>query len=160
MDGSLLRIGRLQFHLRQQAAPRGPLTTGDWFVGVHIPGDGPLDPTAVDKSLDAAASIFADRFPDRPIVAASCDSWLLDPHLATSMPASNMSGFARRFALESLRPEPTDALYFTFRTRDFARVPRLPRDTSLQRAVLDRIEAGGIWQVGSGWLPWPAVPSP
>lgn len=159
LDGSLFRIGRLQFHLQPTLRSRGPLAAGDWFLGIHIPEDGPLHPLAVDEALDTATTFFAVHFPDRRLRAASCDSWLLDPHLANVLPTSNMAAFAARFELDALRPEPGDALYFTFRTRDMARVPALPRTTSLQRAVLERIDAGGVWQVGTGWIPWPATPS-
>lgn len=159
MDGSLLRIGRLQFHLQQTATARGPLRASDWYVGLHIPEDGPLDPAAVDDSLWSAAKFYEQHFADKPVRAASCDSWLLDPHLASALPSSNMSAFARRFTLAALRPEPSDALYFTFRTRNLENVADLPRDTSLQRIVAGHIEADGIWQVGTGWIPWPAPAS-
>jgi hypothetical protein len=31
----------------------------------------------------------------------------------------------------------------------------LPRKTSLQRTVLERIDDGGTWQLGHGYLPLP-----
>lgn len=149
LSGLLFRLGRLQFHLHRETA-KGP-----WVIGLHIPEDGPLDPASVDESLALAAVFFARQFPDARIDHASCDSWLLDPHLSAGLPASNMAKFAARFSNVELRNEPKDALYFTFRAPADAEPTTLPRESSLQRLVLERIDAGGTWQVGKGVCAWP-----
>jgi hypothetical protein len=149
LSGSLFRLGRLQFHLHRDPA------NGPWAVGLHIPEDGALDANSVDASLRLAATFFAEHFPAQRIDHAYCDSWLLDPHLAGELPNSNMAGFAARFTNVELREEPGDALYFTFRVPADAEISTLPRDSSLQRVVLERIEGGGSWQVGKGLAPWP-----
>lgn len=152
--GLLVRLGRLQFHLHRENP------AGAWVVGIHIPEDGSLDPAAVDASLNQAAAFYARHYPDVAIEHAYCDSWLLDPYLSAGMPGSNIAAFAARFTDVLLRDEPADALYFTFRVPADADVSTLPRDSSLQRLVLERIAAGGIWQCGKGTTPWPAVPEP
>jgi hypothetical protein len=39
-----------------------------------------------------------------------------------------------------------------FRTRDLSRLDELPRETSLQRAVLERLDRGESWQTARGYL--------
>ncbi len=149
LSGSLYRLGRLQFHLHREPG------SGAWVVGIHIPEDGPLDAASVDSSFALAAAFFAEYFPEHPIEHAYCDSWLLDPYLSTGLPNSNMARFAARFSDIALRDAPAEALYFTFRAQADIDVSTLPRESSLQRLVLGRIDENGIWQAGKGRAPWP-----
>jgi hypothetical protein len=135
-----------------------PAPEGEWIVGVHIPEDGGLSPVAVDESLVLARGFLDRHFPDKPVRLATCDSWMLDPYLAERLPDSNIAAFARRFTVSRCSPAASDAVYFTFRTRDMADLAQLPRDTSLQRVVLERIDDGGTWQLGHGHLKLPAAP--
>ncbi|MFW0774995.1 acyltransferase domain-containing protein [Paenarthrobacter nitroguajacolicus] len=147
MAGNLFRLGRLQFHL-VPAEDQG----SDWVLGVHIPEDGGLSPSLVDASFEEARSFFPRYFPDKPAHRATCDSWMLDPYLAKHLPDSNIASFARRFTLDRCSDAPTDAIYFTFRQRGLQDLDKLPRETSLQRVVLERIDDGGTWQLGHGHL--------
>lgn len=147
MAGNLFRLGRLQFHLVPAAEH-----SAEWVLGVHIPEDGGLSPDLVDASFAQARSFFPRYFPDKPAPKATCDSWMLDPYLVERLPQSNIASFARRFTLDRCTDAPTDAIYFTFRQRGLHDLDRLPRETSLQRVVLDRIDDGGTWQLGHGYL--------
>jgi GNAT-like C-terminal domain/N-acyltransferase N-terminal domain len=154
-SGVLYQLGRLQFLLYAEHEPVPGVEPGEWVVGVHIPETGPLTPEAVDDSLAQAATFFAEHFGDKPVRTATLHSWLLDPYLVEHLPAgSNMVRFARRFTLldRPLTNDDGSAVYFTFRTRDLDRLDRLPRDTSLQRLVLDRIATGDHWHNVSGYL--------
>ncbi|MCZ9883733.1 acyltransferase domain-containing protein [Arthrobacter sp. B2a2-09] len=154
MAGNIFRIGRLQFHLVRDAA--GSVTaSGSWVLGVHIPEDGGLSPALVDSSFSQAREFFDRYFPDKAVSVASCDSWMLDPYLARKLPDSNIAAFARRFSLDRCSEAPSDAVYFTFRHRGMENLDRLPRETSLQRVVLERIDDGGVWQLGHGHLELP-----
>lgn len=156
MAGNLFRLGRLQFHLvpaREEAGHADPHSTAkEWVLGVHIPEDGGLSPALVDASFAEARSFFPRCFPDKPAAVATCDSWMLDPYLVARLPDSNIASFAKRFTLDRCTDAPTDAVYFTFRQRGLQDLDRLPRDTSLQRVVLERIDDGGTWQLGHGHL--------
>lgn len=156
MAGNLFRLGRLQFHLvRSSEEPNqsgSPAPDQCWVLGVHIPEDGGLSPALVDASLAEAKLFFPRYFPDKPATAATCDSWMLDPYLAERLPGSNIASFARRFTVDRCSDAPTDAVYFTFRQRGLQDLDKLPRDTSLQRVVLERIDDGGTWQLGHGHL--------
>ncbi|WP_442545580.1 acyltransferase domain-containing protein [Arthrobacter sp. KN11-1C] len=155
MAGNIFRIGRLQFHLVRGDAEASGDAGGSWVLGVHIPEDGGLSPALVDASLSQAREFFDRYFPDKAVSVASCDSWMLDPYLALQLPHSNIASFARRFTVDRCSDAPSDAVYFTFRQRGMENLDRLPRETSLQRVVLERIDDGGVWQLGHGHLALP-----
>ena len=52
---------------------------------------------SVDDSFAAATDFFARYFPDYPTRDFYCQSWLLDPQLATLLPDSNLAAFQRRW---------------------------------------------------------------
>ena len=151
----IFALGRLQFALqRSTLGVPGVFEAGDWVLAVHIPESGPLLPDAVDASFAEAKEFFSSRFPERPVRAVTCDSWMLDPFLLErTTPTSNIGSFIRRFTpIGHFSVGHTDALYFVFRTRDLDLVPTLPRETSLQRAVIERLELGQSWEVHWGYL--------
>lgn len=154
----LFALGRLQFALERPNSALvealGAVDASEWALAVHIPESGPLTPELVDDSLRRASEFFPRHFPDRPATIVTCDSWMLDPYLQTRMDAeSNVGSFIRRFSpFGTMADDATAALYFVFRTRDGSRVGSLPRDTRLQRAVLDRWESGEVWRSGRGYL--------
>ena len=146
-SGSLYWLGRLQFNLELLDSGR--------VCSTHIPRSGPLHPAAVDRSFAAAARFFPTHFPDRPVTDFWCRSWLLDPSLAAALdPTSNMARFQSRWRLHGRDlPGDEDALFFCFARRGEPDLATLPRDTSLQRALLERLESGGHWSVRVGRLP-------
>lgn len=135
-SGRLVQLGRLQFEPR---AGR---------LAVHVPEEGgPLSPAAVDASLARAREVFPD------VPQACCTSWLLDPQLADHLrPGSNILRFQRRFAPTGERSlDDAHVLEFVFHTLD-PDLDRLPRDTTLQRAIVDRLRRGGHWFSVAGTL--------
>lgn len=145
-SGNLYWLGRLQFNL----APRGD----GWQVSTHIPETGPLTPDAVQDSFRQAAAFFAEHFADHPASVFHCGSWLLDPQLVEVLrPESNMVHFQRLWHLEGEpREADDDAIFFVFRRRGDVDRSTLPRDTTLQRAILDKLDAGGHWYFWSGTI--------
>ena len=135
-SGRLFQLGRLQFEPRASC------------LAVHIPEEGgPLAPVAVDASLRRARELFpAHR-------QACCTSWLLDPQLADYLPAdSNIVRFQRRFQpTETTGVEDARVLEFVFHTLD-PDFDRLPRETALQRAIVDHLRRGGHWFSVAGRL--------
>lgn len=156
-SGRIYQLGRLQYLIHQPTAPIPGVADGEWILGVHIPEGGGLGAEAVNDSLAQAGAFFAGHFPEKPVRTANCESWLLDPYLAGHLdPASNIAKFAALFTpYGEPRNEPTDAVYFTFRTRSMDNLAALPRATALQQVVLERIDAGGAWQLGFGSLQLP-----
>jgi len=140
--GELYELGRLQFELQPSA------------LGLHIPATGPLTPQACDESLAVAKAFVGRFFPDPDRRRVVCTSWLLDEQLAHYLPAdANIIRFQRRFTLnQDVIVDDLEPLRFIFR-----RIPtdlaELPRDSRLQRALLDHLERGGHWRIRTGWFP-------
>lgn len=165
--GELFQLGRLQFErarLGQRSAPVIAAAGADAVPGtpclnLHIPDfQGPLTPSACDRSLAWAREFFARHFPEERPVAALCHSWLLDAQLKRYLPAdSNIIRFQDRFrtAREDTEPADTEPVRFVFGDPDLP-VAELPRRTSVERAVGDHLRTGGHWYIGHGWFPFPA----
>ncbi|MEV0531954.1 acyltransferase domain-containing protein [Kitasatospora sp. NPDC050463] len=157
--GELYQLGRLQFQRKRLTGPDAEAAAGagfgPWCLQLHIPDHcGPLSPEACDRALARARGFFARHFPGEPYPAACAFSWLLDPQLCRYLPAdSNIVRFQRRFT--PLRPpgEPEDDNPLRYVFGDAGRpLDSLPRDTPLQRALVDHLRAGGHWYVARGWL--------
>lgn len=145
-SGALYWLGRLQFNLQPE---------GDgWVLSTHIPRIGPLTPGSVDQAFAAGRDFFATCFPEYPVRAFVCQSWLLDPALTADLPQSNLAAFQRRWTLTGERlPGEADVLFFVFNRRDPTELDSLPRDTALHRAVLDRLADGRGWSSVTGRIP-------
>ncbi|MFE7561341.1 acyltransferase domain-containing protein [Kitasatospora sp. NPDC057500] len=160
--GELFQLGRLQFQRRRltgaDAAAARAAGIDEWSLQLHIPDHcGPLSPGACDRALDRARAFFPRHFPDERYRSACVFSWLLDPQLAHYLPeGSNIMRFQRRFAPlvrpdGPAAPEDTNPLRYVF--GDLRRpLESLPRDTVVQRALVDHLRAGGHWYVRGGWI--------
>ena len=134
-DGKLSELGRLQFE-----------DHGDGVLDVHIPETGlPLDPVACDASFERAREVYPSHH------TAQCTSWLLDPQLAEALPAaSNIVRFQRRFEQrDEGREANDDVLRFVFHTYERDLDGLTPR-TTLERALVERMRAGGTWRARPG----------
>lgn len=162
LSGQIHQLGRLQFQRMTACTATakirdagGDAREDDVLLSVHIPRFlGPMSPQACDASIEQARAFHAQHFPDEHIAAAVCWSWLLDPQLLVSLPASNITAFQRRFTPMG-RPEVDDSapLQFGF-ARPSLPLVQQPRTTSLQRAVLDVLQGGGHWYIGAGFFHW------
>ncbi|MFD9059915.1 acyltransferase domain-containing protein [Kitasatospora purpeofusca] len=166
--GELFQLGRLQFQRTRLTDADAPAARAggaeEWSLQLHIPDHcGPLSPAACDRALDRARVFFPRYFPGEPYRGCHIFSWLLDPQLADRLPAeSNIVRFQRRFSPFE-RPDRTDGsdrpsgpedsnpLKFVFGDIDRP-LESLPRDTVLQRALVDHLRAGGHWYVRGGRL--------
>jgi hypothetical protein len=162
--GTLFRLGRLQFDRAvltideyQAESGNGP-KDGTPVLEVHIPGDGPMTPEACEESFHRARPFFRAHFPQEEYEFGTCRSWLLDPQLTTVLPeSSNIVRFQQFWTLFGPTPDcDSDVLEFVFHlppgTGDLA---ALPRDTTLQRAIVSHLQTGGHWRQGCGWLALP-----
>lgn len=161
LTGQLYDLGRLQANRARLGRTFARLMgehgldarVGEPCLGVHIPRySGPMDPEACRRSLAEAARFFPRHFPEESPRYLVCRSWLLDPVLAERLPArSNIVGFQRLFTVvrdEEPADEATMIFVFENPTRPLA---DYPRRSSLERAVLEQMEAGGHWHGGRGW---------
>ncbi|MAE67254.1 MAG: hypothetical protein CMJ18_23580 [Phycisphaeraceae bacterium] len=114
----------------------------DPVLSVHIPGGSPLDLDRCAKSFRDATVFFPRYFPDRPFSAFRCASWLLDTQLEDWLPpTANLVRFLREWYLlpGGIGAGPLLEAVFGGRPPDLAKAPR---DTALQRAVLDHLSSG------------------
>ncbi|GAB3929129.1 hypothetical protein GCM10011575_26090 [Microlunatus endophyticus] len=170
-QGRLFQLGRLQFELAglgrttstEIRAAGTDVAPGAPTLLVHIPGYcGPMDPASVRESIEAARRFFGRHFPEHQPATLTCHSWLLDPQLAGYLPAdSNIISFQRLFTINQRPTRPTasdaDTFEFVFGRRDVEARDELPRDTTLQRALIDHVDGGGHWYGGVGWRPFQAT---
>lgn len=145
------RIVREEIRLpRAEWAP--VLKSGDPVLHLHIPHGKRLDPAACRQSLEEALAFFPSHFPDRPFVAFACESWLLDAQLEALLPASsNIVRFLRQLYLVPSTGNPESALEWVFDGM-LANLAHAPRDTTLRRAVLDHLAAGGTLRGAGGFV--------
>ena len=165
LRGLLYDLGRLQFNLgrlelRQTELDEARIAAkpGTVVVETHIPEVGPLDSDAVDASLARVQGFFATHFPELGTIRfATCDSWLLDPQLSEIVPGSNIARFGARYRLfRTAHESDQSALDFVFRAPTTPRGD-LPRDTRLQRGLLDHLAAGQHIEARYGWLELPGA---
>lgn len=131
------------------------LHPSDTILEIHIPEDGPMNFNACGDALRHAATFFPKYFPDRPFKAICCTSWLLDPTYQKLLSnTSNIVRFQREcylFPLHSHGNRSGLERIFGPYTHDLATAPR---NSSMRRAVLDHIQAGGVL-ISGGCLIWP-----
>ncbi|WP_168217974.1 acyltransferase domain-containing protein [Occultella kanbiaonis] len=146
-------LGRLQYTPRRRPGAEGIA------LSAHIPRIGPLTPSAVDASFARAVTFFARHFPDYPAASIHCASWLLDPQLSEVLaPGSNMASFQQRWELTPGRDTAdTEVMFFVFNRRGEVDLDTLPQRTTLERAVVAHLRAGGHWYAREGEVPLPQV---
>lgn len=169
LRGEMVQIGSLQFHRvnlgvgnlspepwysSEEALARGVgFRRGDPSVGVHIPYGTALAPSDLDATFARARDVLGAMWPVEQRRLATCQTWLLDDQLAEFLdPDSNIMRFQRRFTLlDGWYDNDVETIGFIFQTVGVA-LADLPRDTTLQRGVLDLLERGGHWRARPGWL--------
>ncbi len=163
LRGVLYDLGRLQFNLARLALSADDLAAsgidagpGTVVVDTHIPETGRLDPSEADASFAVVQAFFARHFPEHGTIRyATCDSWLLDPQVADLVPGSNIALFGGRYRLfPPTRVADQAALDFVFRAPTTP-LAELPRDTRLQRGLVDHLSGGGHIEARYGWLELP-----
>jgi hypothetical protein len=129
------------------------LTEGDTVLDIHIPYGGGMGWDLVFESLNRATAFFSRHHPDRPIRGIVVTTWFMDPRLDGLLPAdSNPVRFQRACHLYPSYPSP-GSIWFVFLCPVESTPPdKLPRGTSVQRALAGFLEKGGIWHGGSMFI--------
>jgi hypothetical protein len=169
LRGEMVQIGSLQFHRVNLGL--GNLSPEPWYspsessdlgagfrrgdpsVGLHVPYAAALSPHDLDVTFARAREVLGVMWPVEQRRLATCQTWLLDAQLVDFLdPASNIMQFQRRFTLlDGWYDNDVETLLFIFQ-RPGAGLDVLPRDTSLQRGVLELLERGGHWRARPGWF--------
>ncbi len=127
------------------------LAPGDWILDLHVPAEGDLTLAALRDALQLAEGFFEQFYPQQPVVAYLCDSWLFSPQLETMLPPdSRILRWQHEGYLLPSESGSDTFLAFTFGspTIDLATAPR---DTRLRRAVIDHLAANKPLRCGA-WL--------
>jgi hypothetical protein len=100
---------------------------------------------ACGDSFRQALEFFPRHYPEYAFRGFQCESWVLNSWLETALPpTSNMVRFQREVYLLPCELDPDEPAHVAF---GFHGVPtdlsQAPRKTSLQRALLALMEAGG-----------------
>ena len=169
LRGEMVQIGSLQFHrvnlgvgnlspepwysTEESLALGVGFRRGDPSVGLHIPYQAPLGVADLDATFARAREVLGTMWPVDQRRLATCQSWLLDDQLLEFLDhESNVLRFQRRFTLlDGWYDNDEETLGFIFQRPGAARGD-LPRDTSLQRGILELLERGGHWRARPGWL--------
>ncbi len=117
------------------------LAPGQLALGLHIPAGTPLVHEDCGQSLRHAMEFFPRHFPDKPVHAFCCNSWLLDAELQDLLPeTSNMVRFQKEFYLLPHCATPESLLQHVFGQSPIDPATA-PRRTALQRTILDRLSS-------------------
>ena len=128
------------------------LAPGDPTLSLHIPAGGKMDHAQCGESLETAATFFPKYFPERPVRAWTCDSWLLDPHFQKYLPPdSNIVRFQREMYLHPVRGRNEGVVGQVFGTPSIDPLT-VQAETAMQRAVLQHIKNGELWCGGGSVL--------
>jgi len=124
------------------------LRPGDPTLDMHIPEGGGMTLEKCGDSMRRAFEFFRQYFPEKPAHAVVCNSWIFGPPLAQFLPAeANLVRFMREVYLFPVPGRIGDGFFFIF--ADAAHhMESAPRETKLQRAVLDHLACGGDWRNG------------
>lgn len=143
--GALMRLGSFEYQICKYFADT-PISSGlrklypeDLCIKMHVPFECDFSKSARLDSYKKAGKIFGkDMF-------LICDSWLLYPENAKSLPNfSNIKSFGADFEIVSVNENFCyEDLHRIFGTKcDFSDISSLPSDTLLQRIYIERIKKG------------------
>ena len=134
------------------------LAPGKPILDIHIPESGPMDFDLCGEAIRQALSFFPRHFPESiPAVAFHCSTWFFDFQFQKILhPTSNIIRFQREFYLFPLFSYDREAFRRVFGSPP-TDLTTAPRDTSLQRAILDFTLAGHRLRCAGGFLLIPGL---
>ncbi|MFW5742196.1 MAG: acyltransferase domain-containing protein [Spirochaetota bacterium] len=118
------------------------LAPGDPVLELHIPAGGGMTPDAAKDSFARSFDFFERYVTTTRLKGIVCRSWIFNTQLEQRMPDSNLADLMRQVYLVPARGSGRDGLFFIF-CRDYDRLEDYPRQTRMQRALLDVLEGGG-----------------
>lgn len=115
---------------------------------MHIPAGGDMSLEKCADSFRQAFDFFGRFFPSPAPRAIVTHSWMFSPILEQILPAdSNLAKFMRELYICPVNSRGTDSLWFVFLQKPLD-LATAPRETSLQRAILNHLQAGNTWHNG------------
>jgi GNAT-like C-terminal domain/N-acyltransferase N-terminal domain len=121
---------------------------GDYTLDMHIPAGGSMSLDRCIDSMRQAVDFFRQTFPEKPFRSFYCHSWIFGPQLEGILPdEGNLVQYLRRLYLFPVPCPHHAGLWFVFLC-DNTDPATLPRETSVQRAIVDYLAAGKTWREG------------
>jgi hypothetical protein len=128
------------------------LGPGDAILEVHIPASGKMDYDECGASFRSAVEFYHRHLPGYDFAAFTCISWLLDPQLGKILPAeSNIVRFLSEYYLFPVKSDDSQTFVRVFGEKPVD-LASAPRNTGLQRAILDYSLAGNQFRMGGGFI--------
>jgi hypothetical protein len=130
------------------------LWKGDWVLDLHIPAGGSMTLDLCKDSFNKAFKFFDQYLPSKIAKAIICHSWVFSPVLSQIIkPKSNLIYLQEIVNLYPIPKNSRDGFFFLFGSAsENAQISDFPRDTSLQRSILEYIENGNSWFGGGMFL--------
>ncbi|MFB3881385.1 MAG: acyltransferase domain-containing protein [Armatimonadota bacterium] len=139
------------------------LGRSDPALNIHIPGDWPngppMDHDACGQSISRARAFFPQHYPHHQFLAFCCWSWVLNTWLGEVLPpTSNMRRFQEEMYLFPTWVDTQELVQAAFHELP-SDLTQAPRDTTLQRAILEVLQSGRTLEAGGGgcFLLWEDV---
>lgn len=115
------------------------LSNGDMVLDMHIPAGGGMYLDACQKSMTMAIAFFEKYFNQTNIAGFQCLSWILNPKFEQILnKESNLVKFQRELYLYPITSSGLSGVDRVFGSFSID-ISTAPRDSSLQRAILDQI---------------------
>lgn len=121
----------------------------DMLLAMHIPEGGGMGIDKCRASMEDAFPFFAKYIPETPVKGIMCSSWIFSPEYETFY--SKDANFVRYQHELYLFPVPSsgkDGVYFVFDREDFTDPKELPQDSSLRKAMAERLISGNVLRSG------------
>lgn len=118
------------------------LVPGDPVLELHIPAGGGMTPAAAKDSFTRSFGFFERYVTTTRLKGIVCRSWIFNTQLEERLPETNLADLMRQGYLVPARGSGEDGLFFIF-CRDYDRLEDYPRQTRMQRALLDVLDGGG-----------------
>ena len=134
------------------------LVDGEQVLDMHIPAGGNMTLDLCRDSIQKGFNFFARFFPSKPVKAVLSKSWIFNTQFEERLPDSNLARFMRELYLFPVESTGNDGVFFVF-CREHPDRATAPRNTSLQKTMLDILERGGKLRSGGmvflkNDLPW------
>ena len=107
------------------------------LIDMHIPAGGDMTPELSKTSLQKAFEFFGSKYQ-----VIFCDSWIFNPDLRNLAGTGNITSLSQMGSLFTTDSTGKDGMFFLFGTESDD-LTRLPRNTTLQRSVIDFMQRGG-----------------
>lgn len=147
---TLFTLGRLQFETVTFKGPDNDLCKeGDAVISVHIPRKNDLNDEECEAAYEEARAFFRKYFGMDKVIF-TCSSWLMDPYWDESLkPGSRIRTFQRHYRILEAHPNNKAAANWIFPQYE-ENPDNYPADTSLRRAAIAKLRAGGSLCIGVG----------